>query len=150
MQLQSDAFRNGGAIPKRFTCDGENISPALSWTGAPPEAQSFAIICRDPDAPGGTWYHWAIFDLPRDFRALAEAYASARVGSLQARNDFGASGYGGPCPPQGHGDHHYVFTLYALNTPKLDIATNANCRSVERAAKSHAIAVAELTGLYRR
>ena len=90
----------------------------------------------------------AIFDLPPASRELAEGRPG--VGVREAINDFGARGYGGPCPPRGHGDHHYVFTIYALNAPKLDIAANGNCRNVERAARSHALAIAEVTGLYGR
>ena len=150
MQLKSDGFKNGGTIPKRFTCDGENIASRLVWTGVPPDAKSFAIVCRDPDAPAGTWYHWAIFDLPAASREFAEGRPAAGAAAREAINDFGARGYGGPCPPRGRGDHHYVFTIYALNTPKLDVAASANCRSVERAARSHALAIAELIGLYGR
>lgn len=94
MQLRSNAFKNGATLPKRFTCDGENISPALMWTSVPPNAESFAIICRDPDAPARTWYHWAIFDLPPATRELAEGRSG--VAAREAINDLGVRSYGGP------------------------------------------------------
>ncbi len=150
MQLKSNAFKNGGTIPKRFTCDGENISPALAWTGAPPDAKSFAIVCNDPDAPAGTWYHWGIYDLSPTRRELKEGHADGDAAAREAINDFGDRGYGGPCPPHGHGNHRYLFTIYALNTVKLDVAADADCRAVERVAKSHALVTAELAGLYGR
>ena len=150
MRLKSDAFADGETLPKRFTCDGSNISPPLRWAGAPPDAKSFAIICCDPDAPAGTRYHWAIFDLPAAARELKQGRVGTAAAAQEAINDFGDRGYGGPCPPHGHGNHRYLFTIYALNVPKLDVPAAANCRAIERAAKSHAVAIAELTGLYQR
>jgi len=147
MQLRSDAFKNGGNVPKRFTCDGANHSPSFAWSDAPIGTQSFAIICRDPDAPGTTWYHWALFDLPPDSLVLVEGRGAL---GLEAVNDFGKQGYGGPCPPHGHGEHHYIFRLYALNVRHLDVPHAARCRDIESASEAHAIATAELTGIYAR
>ena len=96
MQLKSNAFKNGSGIPKRFTCDGENISPALSWTGAPPDAKSFVIVCCDPDAPAGTWYHWGIYDLSPTRHELEEGPPDSDAAAREAINDFGDRGYGGP------------------------------------------------------
>jgi len=150
MELASVAFGQNGKIPARFTCEGENVSPPLAWSGVPAGTRSFALVCSDPDAPSGTWYHWAAFDIPADRRALAERVPAGSAALLQAVNDFGKSGYGGPCPPPGHGTHHYAFVLYALKVEHLDVAAGAHCREVERAAKAQAIATARLTGLYAR
>ena len=150
MRLSSPAFENGGKIPGRFTCDGDDFSPPLAWSGAPPAARSFAIICRDPDAPSGVWYHWAAFNIPRNISSLAEHCLSAGPALRQAINDFGQKGYGGPCPPHGHGRHHYHFALYALDSDRIDTPNGAHCRDIETAAKAHAIETAELVGIYER
>jgi hypothetical protein len=150
MQLTSEGFENGGKIPAPFTCDGAEVSPALAWSGEPVKTRSFALVCSDPDAPSGTWYHWAIFDIPAAIHALAEGHSPAIVSPPQAINDFGKRGYGGPCPPHGHGNHHYHFTLYALDVERLGIPGAPRCREVEKAAKRHAIASADLIGRYGR
>lgn len=150
MQLTSAAFSDKGKIPARFTCDGADISPPLAWSGAPTETRSFALICSDPDAPSGVWYHWAAFDIPAGSHALAEHMRADSTALQQAVNDFGKPGYGGPCPPHGHGTHHYSFSLYALNVEHLDVSARAHCREVEKFAKAHALAAAKLTGLYVR
>lgn len=150
MQLTSGAFANNGQIPVRFTCDGDDFSPPLTWSGAPPATRSFVIVCRDPDAPGGVWYHWAAFDIPRATNGLAEHCLPGSTALLQAINDFGKQGYGGPCPPRGHGPHHYYFTLYALRADHIEASRAAHCRDIENAAKAHAIATAELVGTYGR
>lgn len=150
LRLTSDGFAGGGAIPARFTCDGDNLSPALSWSGAPSGTLSFAVVCCDPDAPSGRWYHWAAFDIPRTANALEEHVPPGSTTIRQALNDFGKSGYGGPCPPRGHGRHHYHFTLYALGLARLDVPASARCRDIEKAAKAHALAAAELIGFYER
>jgi Raf kinase inhibitor-like YbhB/YbcL family protein len=149
LRLTSPAFTAEGTIPVRYTCDGEDMSPPLSWSGAPQGTRSFALICRDPDAPAGVWYHWALFDIAQDRHGLEERCRPGG-GMHQAVNDFGQRGYGGPCPPHGHGRHHYHFTLYALSVEYLDVAPGAHCRDVEAAARAHALATAELTGLYGR
>jgi hypothetical protein len=149
MRLTSSAFADDGKIPARFTCDGANVSPPLAWSGAPKEARSLAIVCSDPDAPNGVWYHWAIFDIPRDAPELHE-HCTSDGASPQGRNDFGKTGYGGPCPPRGHGRHHYHFELFALDVARLNLPATAGCREVEAAARSHALATTELVGVYSR
>ncbi|MGF1640901.1 MAG: YbhB/YbcL family Raf kinase inhibitor-like protein [Rhodospirillales bacterium] len=152
MVLFSSAFSDGERIPVRFTCDGENISPPLEWRGSPETARSFALLCSDPDAPGGTWYHWAVFDIPPDTTHLAEALPpDARVGPFrQAVTDFGRPGYGGPCPPRGHGSHHYRFRLIALDVAVLPVAEPGACRDVERLAEAHRLEEATVVGTYSR
>ncbi|WP_245422013.1 YbhB/YbcL family Raf kinase inhibitor-like protein [Alsobacter soli] len=149
LRLESPAFRPGAAIPRRYTCDGENVSPALEWSGAPEGALSFAILCDDPDAPGGVWRHWAVYDLPPTLRRLPEG-AGAEGVSRQAVNDFGHPGYGGPCPPRGHGAHRYRFRLLALSTDILHVPSTASCRMVEQEARKHLLAEAVLEGVYGR
>jgi Raf kinase inhibitor-like YbhB/YbcL family protein len=102
MELDSSAFADGAAIPRRFACDGENLSPPLQWSGAPEATRSFVLLCDDPDAPAGTWHHWAVYDIPP---AVTEfAVNAAQIAEMkQAVNDFRKVGYGGPCPPHGHG-----------------------------------------------
>jgi Raf kinase inhibitor-like YbhB/YbcL family protein len=148
LRLTTEAFQSGGRIPQRFTCDGANVSPSLAWTGAPATARSFAIVCSDPDAPGGTFHHWAIFDVPKGTAGLAEACTGG--GWHEALNDFGKRGYGGPCPPRGHGDHHYHFRLFALDTEHLPLGQRPSCRDVERIAREHLVAEAEVVGVYGR
>lgn len=148
MHLHSPAFVNGEPMPRRFTCDGENLSPPLQWTGAPPATRSFALVCTDPDAPRGTFHHWAVFDLPATLAGLPEGQVPS--GIRGATNDFGKPGYGGPCPPRGHGSHHYVFELFALTVPRLDCGLQPTCADVARIARQNAGATARLTGLYAR
>src|SRR5512132_110517 len=152
LTLKSSAFGQEQRIPDRHTCEGDDISPPLSWSGAPLRTRSFALICSDPDAPMKTWYHWAIFDIPATADHLDEGIAAgARVdGFGQAVSDFGRPGYGGPCPPKGHGEHHYRFHLVALDVSALVVAEKAHCRDVERAAAPHVLAEAVLTGIYSR
>ena len=152
MRLESSAFSDGGAIPRRFTCEGEDLSPPLHWSGAPAETASFVLLCDDPDAPGGIWRHWAAYDIPADSAALPEGAGKRRGadGFMQAINDFGRPGYGGPCPPRGHGPHHYRFRLLALSTDRLRMAKAPSCRDVEREANKHLVAEAILTGLFER
>ncbi|MGO9674392.1 MAG: YbhB/YbcL family Raf kinase inhibitor-like protein [Methylocella sp.] len=152
MQLRSSAFSDGGAIPRHFTCEGEDVSPPLHWTGAPEGTRSFVLLCDDPDAPAGIWRHWAVYDLPADRTALPEG--AGRRGGIdgfrQALNDFGRPDYGGPCPPRGHGLHHYHFRLLALSIDRLPVRGNPSCRDVEREARKHLVAEAGLVGSYQR
>ena len=151
-QLTSTAFASGQRIPKRHTCDGGNRSPPLVWTGAPSETRCFVLACDDPDAPTGTWHHWTLFDIPATTLTLNEGLPQeAHIQSMrQAINDFVEIGYGGPCPPRGHGIHHYHFRLAALDIDKLPVRERVRCKEVEKAAQSHVIATAELVGTYSR
>ena len=151
LQLTTAAFQPGGSIPKKFTCDGPDVSPALSWTEPPAGTQAFALIVDDPDAPAGTWVHWVLYDLPANARALPEGVAKANElpdGSLQGRNDFGKVGWNGPCPPKGPA-HRYFFKLYALGA-KVNLKAGATKADLERAMKGHVVASAELVGKYGR
>jgi Raf kinase inhibitor-like YbhB/YbcL family protein len=150
MQILSAAFEDAGDIPRRFTCDGDNISPPLRWSDPPPSVKSFAILLSDPDAPGGVFRHWAAYDIAAAQHSLPEAAAAVGPGMRQAVNDFRRRGYGGPCPPHGHGAHQYRFTLLALDTPSLELDERASCADVERAARRHVLAEANLTGFYQR
>jgi Raf kinase inhibitor-like YbhB/YbcL family protein len=152
MQLKSTAFSDGGTIPRRFTCDGEGLSPPLHWSDVPAGARSLVLLCDDPDAPARTWHHWASYDIPASQTALPES--AGRLGRKaemkQANNDFGRLGYGGPCPPRGHGAHRYHFRLLALSTDRLAVRKNPSCQDVEREARKHLIAEAILVALYER
>lgn len=152
MRLSSTAFSDGSAIPRRFTCDGENVSPPLEWTGAPAGTRSFVILCDDPDAPAGTWHHWAAYDIQAAETALAAGAAqdAEKHGFKQAINDFQRRGYGGPCPPRRHGPHHYHVRLLALAIDHLPMREDASCRDVEREARKHVLAEAALVGVYAR
>lgn len=152
MWLSSNAFTDGAEIPQRFTCDGENMSPPLSWGDAPTETRSFVILCEDPDAPRGTWRHWAAYDIPADVTALAPDANrhTEEYGFKQAINDFGRPDYGGPCPPHGDGSHHYHFRLLALSIDRLAIHGAQSCREVERELRRHTIAETGLVGTYER
>jgi len=151
MRLSSSAFADGGAVPRRYSCDGEDISPPIAWTDAPKDTRSFVLLCDDPDAPAGTWHHWAAYDLGRGETSLAEG-ASRADGTRfkEAINDFQKPGYGGPCPPRRHGPHHYHFRLLALSVDRLSLGSNPTCRAVEREARRHLIAEAVLVGIYER
>ena len=150
MILTSPAFQEGQAIPARYTCEGQDVSPAMAWDEPPPGTASFALIVDDPDAPGKTWVHWVLFNLPAATRSLPEAMpadASLRDGARQGVTDFGRTGYGGPCPPSG--THRYVFKLYALDT-LLTLPPPATTSQLERAMDRHILARAQLMGTYRR
>ena len=146
LQLASDAFQNGQPIPVQFTCDGADQTPALHWTDPPAETKSFALVIDDPDAPSGTFRHWGVFDIPASARAIG---GGQRVGT-EVTNDFGKPGYGGPCPPKGHGPHHYHFKLFALDVDRLGVSADAKVADVENEAGKHAIAQGELIGTYER
>ena len=141
--ITSSAFADGGTIPKQFTCDGDNMPPPLAWSGAPEGTRAFALIMDDPDAPKGTFTHWLLYDIPARTTALpGEAGKSLR-------NDFGSSGYGGPCPPKGHGPHRYVFALYAVDVPLLGV-TGETRQDLEETLRRHTLATAQTTGRYER
>ncbi len=152
MRLTSIAFAHDAPIPRRHTCDGDDVSPPLEWSGAPPATRSFVLLCDDPDAPGGTWHHWAAYDIPAGVTQFAQGAAQhgSEEGFKQAVNDFQRIGYGGPCPPRRHGRHRYHFRLLALSIERLPVRGTPGCREVEREARKHALAEAVLVGLYER
>ncbi len=143
MKLMSKDFMDKGNIPSEFTCDGKNISPELSWKDVPEETKSFALAVTDPDAAGGMWIHWLVYDISKTLRKIDRA--SLPVGSKEVENDFGRRSYGGPCPPSG--THRYFFTIYALKTEYLE---GLNERNFFEKVKKHTIEKAEIVGLYKR
>lgn len=147
MRLTSPAFPPGGAIPRRHSCDGENVSPPLAWTGAPSTTRSFAVVCDDPDARNFT--HWVLFNVPGGATSLGEGLRPGHLppGAAEGGNDFGAPGWGGPCPPSG--THRYAFRLYALDVPKLDLVSPTK-QQLEKAMEGHVLAEATLDGTFRR
>jgi len=154
MTLTSSAFAPGASIPSRYTCDGTNVSPPLAWDGTPAGAKSLVLLVADPDAPDPkapkmTWVHWVLYDLPPDARGLREAVPTKGLpsGTLEGFNDWGKTGYGGPCPPIGR--HRYVHTLYALDTV-LEEVDNATRAKLLAAMEGHVLATAELIGTYQR
>jgi hypothetical protein len=150
-ELRSSSFIDNGMIAKKYTCDGSDISVALSWTGVPEGTESLALIVDDPDAPSGTWVHWVLYDLPGDTQQLPEAIPPGKVldnGAKQGVNDFHKVGYGGPCPPHGPA-HRYIFTLYALDRV-IGLQPGSAKQQLIRAMKGHILAQAQLTGVYKR
>lgn len=152
MRLISSAFAEGQRIPTRFTCEGENISPPLQWSDPPPGTRSFILLCDDPDAPSGTWRHWAVYDIPAETRSLPEGFSSRTdtSGIGQGVGDARRMGYDGPCPPRGHGPHRYRFHLLALSIGRLPIRSQPSCKEVEREARTHVLAEAILMGVFER
>ncbi len=150
IKITSTAFEEGGMIPRRYTCDGDDISPPLAWTGAPAETRSFALISDDPDAPVGTWVHWVIYNLPASASELHEAVPpekDLKNGARQGRNDFRKIGYGGPCPPGG--THRYYFKLYALDIV-LNLPAGATKADLLKATEGHVLDQGQLMGRYKR
>jgi hypothetical protein len=150
-ELTTASFIPGGNIPRQFTCEGEDISPALAWTEPPSGTQSFALIMDDPDAPMGTFVHWVLYNLPATARRIPDRVPrkdDLAGGGMQGRNDFPVTGYGGPCPPPGK-PHRYFFKLYALDS-KLNLQAGVRKRDVEQAMKGHVLAESQLMGRYAR
>jgi hypothetical protein len=150
LQITSTAFSEGGMIPKPYTCDGTDVSPALSWTGVPEDTKSLALICDDPDAPVGTWVHWVLFNIPTAEKGIPPEVATEATlpnGAKHGTNDFRKLGYGGPCPPGG--THRYFFKLYALDTV-LSLGSGATKAQIEEAMQGHILAEAQLMGKYKR
>ena len=150
MKLTSKAFEHKGIIPSQFTCDGQDISPPLIWSEPPADTKSLALICDDPDAPGKTWVHWVVYNLPPSCRSLPEAVPGGKKiasGGLQGISDFRKLAYGGPCPPGG--THRYFFKIYALNR-MLDLESGATKAELERKIKGHILEQGELMGYYSR
>lgn len=154
LSLTSTAFSQGGEIPTRHTCEGEDISPPLSWNDVPPGTQSFALIVDDPDAPDPqaprmTYVHWVVYNLPRDVRELAADASGTAMpgGAREGTNDWNRTGWGGPCPPIGR--HRYFHKLYALDTVLGDLGA-ATKPELEQAMEGHIVAQAELMGTYEK
>lgn len=150
LTLTSPAFAEGEMIPRAFTCDGEDRSPALDWSGVPSGTAALALICDDPDAPNGDWVHWVVYDLPAEARGLPEGVEPVErpaQGGVHGQNSWGRLGYGGPCPPSG--THRYFFKLVALDAP-LALGPGADKAEVLKAMEGHVVAEARLLGRYRR
>lgn len=148
-KLVLSAFADGAVIPKLHTCEGADLAPALEWSGEPEGTKSFALIVDDPDAPGGTWNHCLLFDLPPEVHTLPQGFKPGHL-TVSGTNDFGRTGYNGPCPPKGHGPHRYSFKVFAVDVPSLDIAPGAKRAEIERALRGHVLARAEYMGRYER
>ncbi len=149
--FSTTAFPPGGSIPRAFTADGKDVSPALAWQNPPAGTEAFALICDDPDAPVGTWVHWVIWNVPASAKGLAQGVQTVKTladGSAQGKNDFGRIGYGGPSPPPGK-PHRYFFRLYALKE-KLSLSAGASRRELEKAMQGRILGTAELFGTYGR
>lgn len=149
--ISSSVFEDQGNIPQKYTCQGEDVSPPLSWGAAPEGTESIALICDDPDAPMGTWVHWVLWNLPADTVSLEENIpktASTTNGAEQGTTDFGRVGYGGPCPPPGNA-HRYFFKLYALDT-KINLSSKATKRDLLSAMEGHVKEETALVGKYQR
>lgn len=155
MNIESDAFSDGSPIPVRYTGDGDDLSPRLSFGGIPEGARELALIVDDPDAPRAEpWVHWVIYKIPASVTGLPEGVepsggAAAPVGTVQGPNDFGEAGYGGPAPPRGHGVHHYHFRLYALDAV-LDLPAGLSKSRLLLAIEGHVLATAGIVGTYER
>jgi Raf kinase inhibitor-like YbhB/YbcL family protein len=150
VKIESTAFAHDGAIPAKYTCDGRDVSPPLSWSAVPAGAKSLALVVEDPDAPDPaapkmTWVHWVLYNLPADCAGLAEAVRALPPGTLEGVNDWRRTGYGGPCPPVGR--HRYFHRLYALDAPLPDLRQPTRAR-LAAAMKPHVIAEAALVGTY--
>ena len=154
MKLTSTAFADHQPIPKIYTCEGKDVSPPLAWSGVPAKAKSLALIVDDPDAPDPaaprmTWVHWVLYDIPVAAVALSQGVSSSALpkGTLEGRNDWDRTGYGGPCPPVGR--HRYFHKLYALDTVLPDLQ-NPDKAALEKAMKGHVIAETQLVGTYQK
>ncbi|MFJ3309766.1 YbhB/YbcL family Raf kinase inhibitor-like protein [Streptomyces sp. NPDC086549] len=145
--VTSSAFTEGGTIPRRHTCDGEDVSPPLAFSGVPADAGGLALVVEDPDAPHGTFTHWLMWDIGPHTTELAAGQVPP--GATQGRNGFRKTGYGGPCPPRGDKPHHYVFSVYATDRP-LDLTAGATPDGIRRALAGHTLATGTLTGRYGR
>lgn len=152
LMLNSAAFEPNEKIPDQFSRDGGNVSPPISWEGAPAGTQSFALVVEDPDAPRGTFRHWAAYDIPADAHRLAEGAGSREQGAAiqMASNDFGNARYDGPQPPPGHGTHHYHFRLFALDVPRLEVPEDCAAADILAAAREHSLAEADVVGTFER
>jgi Raf kinase inhibitor-like YbhB/YbcL family protein len=146
LALTSSAFEPGAEIPSKYTCEGADLAPALSWSGAPAAGKSFALVMDDPDAPRGTWVHWVVVDLPPGATSLPEGGALPQ-GARSGTNSWNRTGYGGPCPPSGR--HRYFFKLYALDN-RLTLPANSDRKAVLAVMQGHVLAEAQLVGTYQK
>jgi Raf kinase inhibitor-like YbhB/YbcL family protein len=150
MEIQSPAFKEGATIPAKYTCDSLDISPPIEWSKGPAGTKSYALICDDPDAPGGTWVHWVIYNIPDNIQELSEnvpKMESLNNGARQGKSDFGSFGYGGPCPPGG--THRYYFKIYALDFI-LDHNPAITKKELLRVIENHILEEGQLMGRYKR
>jgi len=147
MDVTSAAFANGARIPQMYTCDGAGVSPPIAWDGVPGDAKALALVVDDPDAPGGTYVHWVVFDIDRAVTGIGEG--SVPAGARQAKNSAGDAAYTGPCPPKGKGIHHYRFTVYALRAP-IGAKNGAAANDVLDDIRAGAVAKGMLSGTYNR
>ena len=145
LRVSSPAFSNGADIPKKYTCDGQNVAPPLEWSGIPKESKSVAVICEDPDAPSGTFTHWVRYNIPASTQALPERESAGAAGV----NSFGKMGFGGPCPPKKDHSHHYHFRVYALDVDSLG-RPGLSKEDALKAMQGHVVAEGELVGTYER
>lgn len=145
MKLTSSAFSHNQSIPQNYTCDGENVNPPLSISGVPENTKSLALIMDDPDAPAGTWVHWAVWNIDPKTTEIAEN--SVPTGVVEGKTSFGKPGYGGPCPPSG--THRYFFKLYALDTT-INLSSSSTKQDLEKAMEAQILDKTELIGLYSR
>lgn len=150
LQLKSPAFAEGSTLSKKYTRDGDNLSPPLVWSGAPRGTKSFALICEDPDAPSGTFRHWAVANISEDENGISEGMGAGRIDYDFARNDFGRAAYDGPAPPPGHGVHHYHFKLAALDVDTIDVSPDTSAEELWRSVRQHVLAEAETVAVYQR
>ncbi|MFB3828922.1 MAG: YbhB/YbcL family Raf kinase inhibitor-like protein [Bryobacteraceae bacterium] len=148
-KLTVGAFPEGGIIPELYTCEGADLSPSLEWSGEPNRTESFALIVDDPDAPAGVWTHWLLWDIAASVRSLAQGYKPGKLG-VSGTNDFGRQGYGGPCPPRGHGPHRYFFKVYALGVPSLGLKAGARRAEVDKALRGRILAETQYMGRFER
>lgn len=150
MRLSSSAFAPDSAIPKKYSCEGDDVSPPLEWRDVPKDIKSFFVVCEDPDAPGGSFHHWAAWNIPPDTRRLDEGLPRHADQAAQALNDFGKVGYDGPLPPKGDPPHHYHFRVAALDCDRLPVPEGAKVEAVLTAARPHILDQSEVIGLYGR
>ena len=148
-RLFTSVFAEGGWIPPLHSCEGADLSPALEWTEAPPDTRSLALVVEDPDAPGGVWCHWLLYDIGAGAAALPQGIRPGVLG-LSGTNDFGRRGYGGPCPPKGGGPHRYFFRLYALDQHTLGLPAGVKRPELVRAIRGHILAEAQYMGRFER
>lgn len=147
LELNCPAFKNNEYIPSKYSCEGENVSPALSWSGAPQGTKSFVLIIDDPDAPMGDWVHWLVYDIPEDKNSISEN-ASLKSSCKEGKTSFDTIGFGGPCPPPGK-PHRYFFKLYSLDT-MLNLPAGLTKQQLLKAMEGHILGKAQLLGLYKR